>query len=100
VSRDQLSHLLDFSHRPCVRVQILPFSAGAYSGLSSPMVIFELPGFRDAPVVFLDNAAGGSTCVQDDEQAARYSLILSHLSATALSEEESRSLIGTIRASL
>jgi transcriptional regulator with XRE-family HTH domain len=99
-SRDQLAHLLTLSHRPHIRLQVLPFSTGAYNGFSSPLTIFELPGFRDSPVVFLDDPVRGSTCVENEEQAARYSLILNHLSAAALSEEETRSLIGSIREGL
>jgi hypothetical protein len=57
VMHDQLLHLAEMSRRPNITVEVVPYGAGAHSGLLGAFVIAE---FEDAPaIVYLETAAGG-----------------------------------------
>jgi len=94
VMRDQLHHLIDISEIPNVTIQILPFSAGASTGMYGPFHILQFPGPGVTEVVYLENLTGGLYLEQTDE-VQRYMVAFDHLRASALPTKESRQLIAT-----
>jgi transcriptional regulator with XRE-family HTH domain len=57
VMRGQLAHLAEMSRRPNITVEVVPYGAGAHSGL---LGAFALAQFENAPaIVYLETAAGG-----------------------------------------
>src|SRR5262249_20092756 len=57
VMHGQLVHLAQMSERPNITVEVIPYAAGAHSGLLGAFVIAE---FSDAPsIAYLESGAGG-----------------------------------------
>jgi transcriptional regulator with XRE-family HTH domain len=57
VMQDQLLHLATLSHRPGITIEVVPYSAGAHSGLLGACAIADT-GDR-SPVVYLETLAEG-----------------------------------------
>ncbi|MFB7980817.1 helix-turn-helix domain-containing protein [Streptomyces vinaceus] len=93
VMRNQLAHLLDLRWREWVKVQILPFEAGAHAGL---MGSFNLLRFDEDPdVVYTEDFVQGHMTA--NPQALREgSLRYDHLQAAALSVEDSAARIARV----
>ncbi|MDX6760377.1 helix-turn-helix transcriptional regulator [Streptomyces sp. F8] len=93
VMRNQLAHLLELRGREWVRVQILPFEAGAHAG---QMGSFNLLRFDDTPdIVYTEDFVQGHMTA--NPQALREgSLRYDHLQAAALSLEDSAALIARV----
>ncbi|MCZ9339809.1 DUF5753 domain-containing protein, partial [Streptomyces sp. TRM76130] len=51
----QLERLVDAAHLPHVRLQVLPFAAGAHIGVTGPFVVFSFASASDLDVVVLDH---------------------------------------------
>ncbi|NUL06843.1 helix-turn-helix domain-containing protein [Streptomyces lunaelactis] len=93
VMRNQLAHLLELRGREWVKVQILPFDAGAHAGLPGS---FSLLRFEDDPdLVYTEDFVQGHMTA--NPQALREgSLRYDHLQAAALSVEDSAALIARV----
>ncbi|GGQ11604.1 helix-turn-helix domain-containing protein [Streptomyces virginiae] len=93
VMRNQLAHLLDLRGREWVRVQILPFEAGAHVGLDGAFTVLR---FDDTPdIVYTEDFVQGHMTA--NPQALREgSLRYDHLQAAALSLEDSAALIARV----
>ncbi|MGW5850286.1 helix-turn-helix domain-containing protein [Streptomyces sp. NPDC055254] len=93
VMRSQLTHLLDLRRRSWVRVQILPFAAGAHTG---QMGSFNILRFDDDPdLVYTEDFVQGHMTA--NPQALREgSLRYDQLQAAALSLEDSAALIARV----
>jgi transcriptional regulator with XRE-family HTH domain len=90
VMHDQLMHLVGMSGRPNITVQVVPYSAGAHSGLLGAFVIAE---FNDDPgIVYLDTAIDGQT-VEEPAMVAKAALTFDTLRSEALPRGASRDLI-------
>ncbi|MER5868782.1 helix-turn-helix transcriptional regulator [Streptomyces sp. NPDC002044] len=93
VMRNQLAHLLALRRREWVKVQILPFEAGAHAGL---MGSFNLLRFDDNPdLVYTEDFVQGHMTANPialREGSLRYD----HLQAAALSLEDSAALIARV----
>ncbi|GGT26752.1 transcriptional regulator [Streptomyces purpureus] len=93
VMRNQLERLLETKDQEWVKVQILPFSAGAHAGLPGS---FTLLRFEDDPdIVYSEDFVQGHMTANPDairEGSLRYD----HLQAAALSVEESAALIARV----
>lgn len=93
VMRKQLAHLLAFDRTNRVQIQVLPFDAGAHTGLSGS---FNLYTFEDqADVAFSDTYEDGWATANPTDVTAR-SLRYDLLRATALSPTDSASLIARV----
>ncbi|WP_308403636.1 helix-turn-helix domain-containing protein [Streptomyces niphimycinicus] len=93
--RKQLESLLDWSERPNVTIQVLPFGAGMTRALAGSFNVlsFAEPGAMD--VVFLE-LAFSTTWVEGGEGAARHVRLFEETARGALPEAESRAFIGTL----
>jgi transcriptional regulator with XRE-family HTH domain len=95
VMRAQLQRLLDVSRSAQVTLQVLPFTAGAYRGMSGAFKILEVGEHGDLQVVVVDSLTEMSYREEEDEIRA-YADTLDHLRAAALSETDSRVMIESL----
>ncbi|MFE7772541.1 Scr1 family TA system antitoxin-like transcriptional regulator [Streptomyces sp. NPDC057445] len=93
VMRNQLAHLLGLRRREWVKVQVLPFGAGAHAGLPGSYYLLR---FDDDPdLVYTEDFVQGHMTA--NPQALREgSLRYDHLQAAALSVEDSAALIARV----
>ncbi|MFD9428865.1 MULTISPECIES: helix-turn-helix transcriptional regulator [unclassified Streptomyces] len=93
VMRAQLGKLLEFSAHRWMRIQVLPFSAGEHASLAGS---FNQLRFSDDPdIVYTEDVISGHMTASPDtvrEASLRYA----HLQATALSVEDSVTLIARV----
>ncbi|MEV0908377.1 helix-turn-helix domain-containing protein [Streptomyces hokutonensis] len=92
----QLKRLLDAAQLPQVRLQVLPFAAGAHIGITGPFVIFSFPSTSDLDVVVLDHLTS-SLYLERKEDLEAYSEAFNTLQFHALSPEDSLDYIAGIR---
>ncbi|MEU2064025.1 helix-turn-helix transcriptional regulator [Streptomyces sp. NPDC013455] len=91
----QLERLMEAARLPQVRLQVLPFTAGAHVGLTGPFVIFSFPSTSDLDVVVLDQLTS-SLYLERKEDLMAYSEAFDTLQFHALSPEESLDYIAGI----
>lgn len=89
VMRQQLDHLIKLSKQPNIFIQIVPLSAGEYSGLAGPFVIAET---SEGNMAYMENTLSGQT-VDQPEQVARIVKRWEALRAEALPHKQSVQLI-------
>jgi hypothetical protein len=93
--REQLRHLLEITELPHVEVRVIPFSAGAGGTQSNP---FQILSYGDGePSVAFGQGVGGSTFMDAPRDVRRITRLFKNLAGNALSPEDSRELIATIR---
>lgn len=91
---NQLRHVADVSEQDdLVTVRIIPFKAGAHSGLHGPFTLLEFEaGLPD--VLYLEGGRAASTMITgDDERIAEYRAAFETLLDVTLSKEESIDLM-------
>ncbi|MEV0742849.1 helix-turn-helix transcriptional regulator [Streptomyces sp. NPDC050549] len=91
----QLERLIEAAHLPQVRLQVLPFAAGAHIGITGPFVIFSFPSTSDLDVVVLDHLTS-SLYLERKEDLEAYSEAFNTLQFHALSPEDSLDYIAGI----
>ncbi|GGR83006.1 MULTISPECIES: helix-turn-helix domain-containing protein [Streptomyces] len=91
----QRRRLMEAARLPQVRLQVLPFTAGAHIGLTGPFVIFSFPSTSDLDVVVLDQLTS-SLYLERKEDLMAYSEAFSTLQFHALSPEDSLDYIAGI----
>jgi transcriptional regulator with XRE-family HTH domain len=84
----QLERLLEAAKLPQVRLQVLPFAAGAHIGITGPFVIFSFPSRSDLDVVVLDHLTS-SLYLERKEDLRAYTEAFNSLQIHALSPEDS-----------
>ncbi|MGW0584556.1 helix-turn-helix domain-containing protein [Streptomyces sp. NPDC002920] len=84
----QLTRLVEAARLPHIRLQVLPFSAGAHIGVTGPFVIFSFSSASDLDVVVLDHLTS-SLYLERKEDLEAYTEAFNALRAHALSPEES-----------
>jgi len=93
VMQRQRRHLLSSAQRPNIKLQVLPFLAGATPALGGPIVILDLADGRS--VIHLETQRVG-TYLSEDPQVRATKLAMRRLSALALAPDESARLIASI----
>jgi transcriptional regulator with XRE-family HTH domain len=91
----QLQRLLDAARLPQVRLQVLPFAAGAHIGITGPFVIFSFPSRSDLDVVVLDHLTS-SLYLERKEDLQAYSEAFNSLRIHALSPEDTLDYIAAL----
>lgn len=91
----QLERLVEAARLPQVRLQVLPFSAGAHIGITGPFVIFSFPSTSDLDVVVLDHLTS-SLYLERKEDLQAYTEAFDSLRIHALSPEDSLDYIAAI----
>lgn len=88
--KGQLAHLLAFEGSPRINIQVLPFSAGAHTGLQGS---FDLYRFLTDPSIVYTEGYGSGHPTANPDTVRDCSLRYDHLQAAALSLRESAGLI-------
>ncbi|MDH6623154.1 transcriptional regulator with XRE-family HTH domain [Streptomyces sp. LBL] len=84
----QLEQLVEAARLPHVRLQVLPFAAGAHVGVTGPFVIFSFSTTSDLDVVVLDHLTS-SLYLERGEDLQAYTEAFNALQFHALSPEDS-----------
>ncbi|MGW0060890.1 DUF5753 domain-containing protein [Streptosporangium sandarakinum] len=93
--RDQLTHLARQAQRPHITVQVIPFSAGAHSGMPGSFIVLKFDG--DGPdVIHVDSMAGG-LFLEKEADIRHYKDTCQHLRAITLSPADTAALIASLR---
>jgi transcriptional regulator with XRE-family HTH domain len=85
--REQLHRLIDTKRVPHVTIQVLPLDAGPHLGMAGPFTILDFPD--DDPSLVYIEAEPNSLYLEERAEVHRYSVAFQHLSAMALSPDES-----------
>jgi transcriptional regulator with XRE-family HTH domain len=95
VMRQQLEHLLDMARRPNVKLQVLPYLAGAHPGMTSAFTIvsFAEPGALD--VVHVDTASS-TLWLESDTDADHHNRLFDRITRLSLAQRNSVRLIDEI----
>ncbi|MEU6179914.1 helix-turn-helix domain-containing protein [Streptomyces coeruleorubidus] len=88
----QLERLIEAARLPQVRLQVLPFAAGAHIGVTGPFVIFSFSSTSDLDVVVLDHLTS-SLYLERKEDLQAYTEAFNALQIHALSPEDSLDFI-------
>ncbi|WP_181806614.1 helix-turn-helix domain-containing protein [Streptomyces shenzhenensis] len=91
----QLARLVEAARLPQVRLQVLPFAAGAHIGITGPFVIFSFPSTSDLDVVVIDQLTS-SLYLERKEDLQAYTEAFDTLRIHALSPEDSLDYIAAI----
>lgn len=92
VMRGQLGHLLDVGRQPNVKLQVLPYLAGAHPGMNSAFTIvsFAEPGALD--VVHVDTTSS-TLWLESNTDADRHNVLFDRVTRLSLAQRNSISLI-------
>ncbi|EST22113.1 hypothetical protein N566_26845 [Streptomycetaceae bacterium MP113-05] len=95
VMRGQLQHLREMAGRPNVRLQILPYLAGAHPGMTSAFTVvsFDEPGAVD--VVHVDTTST-TVWMESEADAAHHSVVFDRVARLGLAQRNSVQLIESI----
>ncbi|MFI5807151.1 helix-turn-helix domain-containing protein [Streptomyces sp. NPDC051561] len=92
---EQLEHLQELARLPHVTIQVLPFRAGAHTGLSGHYAILEFPETTDSSVVYIEGVTS-DLYLEKTPDVQKYTGMYEHLRAKALSVEDSHLFIEKI----
>lgn len=95
VMRAQYHHLVKMTKLPKVTVQVIPFTQGAHTAMSSSFTILEFPEEMDPDVVYVETMAGDLYLEEKPDVQERV-LAFEHLRASALSEQDTLAFISDI----
>ncbi|WP_299529809.1 helix-turn-helix transcriptional regulator [uncultured Streptomyces sp.] len=95
VMREQLGHLIEMSRQPNVKLQVMPYIAGAHPGMTSAFTIvsFAEPGALD--VVHMDTTSS-TLWLESDDDADRHQTLFDRMTRLALAQRSSAGLIHEI----
>ncbi|MDO0913325.1 helix-turn-helix transcriptional regulator [Streptomyces sp. DT2A-34] len=93
VMREQLAHLLSFRNNPSVHIQVLPYSAGAHTGMVGS---FNLLRFDEHPDLFYSESYDQGHMTANPQVIRERSVGYARLQAAALSLDESADLIARV----
>jgi hypothetical protein len=95
VMSSQLEHLLDIARLPNVRLQVLPFRAGAHPCMNNPFNIISFAESGAMDVVYLDHSAG-TVWLESESSAAQHSEYFDRTARLSLTQHDSQVLIDSI----
>jgi transcriptional regulator with XRE-family HTH domain len=92
VMHAQLQHLVRASASPHIRVQVVPFGAGAHPGMPGSCIVMDFADPFDAPLVYLDSLAG-DLFLETADDVERFSATFEQIAAQALTPTQTKKLI-------
>ncbi|WP_205325901.1 helix-turn-helix transcriptional regulator [Glycomyces sp. YM15] len=95
VMRSQIQTLIDFCDKPNVRIQIVPFSAGAHSGAGAPFTWLRFAYEELSDVIYLEHLTGGLYLERDNEIDA-YQAAMEHLCVQATQPHKTQDFLSEI----
>jgi transcriptional regulator with XRE-family HTH domain len=94
VMHSQYWRLLKLSEEPNITIQVLPLTAGVYSGVPTGFSIMRLP--RPDPEVVVIEYRGGTLYIEQLEDVAMHADVFDRIRATAKGPEESINYISNL----
>ncbi|MEU4683294.1 helix-turn-helix domain-containing protein [Streptomyces xinghaiensis] len=96
VMRAQVEHVIRTAGLPSVKLQVMPFRAGAHPGMTSAFTIvsFTEPGAVD--VVHMDTTST-TLWLESERDASRHAALFDRIARLSLSQHDSRALLESIR---
>lgn len=95
VMRSQIQSLMEFCDKPNVRVQIVPFAAGAHSGAGAPFTWLRFAYEELSDVIYLEHLTGGLYLERDSEIDA-YQAAMEHLCVQATQPNKTQDFLQDI----
>ncbi|MEV5710282.1 helix-turn-helix transcriptional regulator [Actinoallomurus sp. NPDC052274] len=95
VMRAQFARLLELAELPNVMLQVMPAAAGVHPGVAGSFSILQFPEQYFPNVVYVENVTG-ALYVEDEGQVHTHALAFEQMQATALSPEESLTLLARL----
>jgi len=95
VMRVQLEYLRELGGMQNVSLQVIPFGGGAHPAMGRPFVILAFGEDADPDVVYLEDLTS-ALWVENVDEVDRYNVFFNHLSATALSFDDSAALMAAV----
>lgn len=89
VMAEQMDHLLELAALPHIDVQVLPFSAGAYSAVNAAFLMLEFDG---TAVIYVE-MPGGGTYLDQAADVARYTLAWDYVRSQAADTKASAAML-------
>jgi len=99
VMAGQLDHLVEVAGLPDVRLQVLPFTVGAYSAVGVAFTVFGFADPADPQVVYLEQFTR-NTLLERAEEADRYTAAFAGAANQALDPGRSVALVSQLAGSL
>lgn len=96
VMRAQLERVLELTQLPNVRLQVLPFRAGAYPSITNAFSIVSFEETEAVDVVHMDTI-GSTVWVEDEADSAVYSSFFDRTARLSLAQHDSVALVDNIR---
>ncbi|HEV8567036.1 MAG TPA: helix-turn-helix transcriptional regulator [Actinoplanes sp.] len=88
----QLQHLVQASASQHIKVQVVPFGAGAHPGMPGSCIVMDFADPFDAPLVYLDSLAG-DLFLEAADDVERFSATFERIAAQALTPTQTKKLI-------
>ncbi|MEV6346512.1 helix-turn-helix transcriptional regulator [Actinoplanes sp. NPDC051851] len=95
IMRAQIQHLAKVSAASNVTLRIVPFSAGAYPGMTGPFTVMYFTDPFDAPLVYAEGVTGNAFLEREND-VARFADTFEFIAGAALSVTQSRKLLQEI----
>lgn len=92
IMRLQMERLVEAVTAPNVTLQVLPLSAGAHAGVDGSLLLMSFPEPGDPDLAYVEGYMG-SVFLEKSDDLARCTLAFDHLRATALSPDDSVTMI-------
>lgn len=92
VGAAQLAHLAKAASSSHIRIQVVPFGAGAHPGMTGSCIIMDFADPFDAPLVYVDTMAG-DLFLESDEDVERFTASFERIADVALNPTQSRKFI-------
>jgi hypothetical protein len=84
----QAERLVKMARRPNIKLQVLPYEAGAHASMGNSFTILEFPEPEDPSAVYIENLTSG-LYLEKPEDVARYGAVFNDVRALALSPDRS-----------
>ncbi|WP_444963710.1 helix-turn-helix domain-containing protein [Nocardiopsis sp. M1B1] len=97
VMKEQIDHLIDLSHRPRVKLQIVPIATEGHPGLFGSFTLMDVPD--SGTFAYVESQRTGVSLKQPDVVAS-YDRVFAELRSAALPVPSSRSRMEEIRGSI
>jgi transcriptional regulator with XRE-family HTH domain len=69
---DQLAHLQQLAKQPGVKLQVVPFAAGAHPGMAGSFTVLQFPDPADSSLLYQEGARGDSTTRDNPTETQRH----------------------------
>lgn len=99
VMQDQLGRLVELAALPTVSLQVIPFRVGAHAAMGTSFTILRLPDPPGGDVVYLEDL-WSADYLNRAGQVGNYTMVFDRLSASALSREDSATMIREVAGEL